>query len=79
MSRGILTIKGEKKTEKEEKAKNYYYMERSSGSFYREIPVPEGADGDKAKAAFKNGILKVNIPKVPEAQRAKKSIPVRTE
>ena len=78
LSRGILTIKGEKKTEKEEKKKNYYYMERSSGSFYREIPVPEGADGDKAKAAFKNGVLTVNIPKLPGTHMAKKSIPVKT-
>jgi len=78
LSRGILTIKGEKKTEKEEKDKNYYYMERSSGSFYREIPVPEGADADQAKAGFKNGVLTVNIPKLPAAHRAGKSIPVKS-
>ena len=79
LARGILTIKGENKTEKEEKDKNYYYMERSSGSFYRAIPVPDGADGDKAKATLKNGILTVNIPKLPGDKKTKKQIPVKSE
>jgi len=79
LSRGVLTIKGEKKAEKEEKNKNYYYMERSSGSFHREIPLPDGSDSKHAEATFKNGLLKVHIPKVPEVKTAKKNIPVKVE
>ena len=79
LDRDVLAIKGEKKSEKEEKEKNYYYMERSSGSFYREIPVPAAMDKDNIKATFKNGVLKVVIPKLPEAQKLRKTIPVKTE
>ncbi len=79
LARGILTIKGEKETEKEEKDKNCYYMERSTGSFYREIPVPEGVDEDKATAVFKKGVLTVSVPKLPAAQKERKSIPIKSQ
>lgn len=73
-----LIIKGEKKSEKEEKSKNHYYIERSSGSFYREIPVSVGVAGDKVNATFTHGVLKVIMPKLPEAQRRTRSIPIKT-
>lgn len=73
----VLTIKGEKKAEKEEKKKGYYLSERSYGSFYRSIPLPPGIDTDKAKAEFKKGVLTITLPKSPEAQAKVKKIPVK--
>ncbi|MCD6521223.1 Hsp20/alpha crystallin family protein [Candidatus Calescamantes bacterium] len=63
-----LTIKGEKKQEKEEKGRNYYIVERSYGSFARSIELPAEVEPDKAKATMRNGVLKVTIPKAPEAK-----------
>jgi HSP20 family protein len=74
---GVLTIKGEKKDEKEEKKKDYYLSERSYGSFQRSFQVPEGVDTDKIEATFKKGILTVALPKSTEAQKATKKIDVK--
>ena len=73
----VLTIKGEKKDEKEEKKKDYYLSERSYGSFQRSFQVPEGVDTDKIEATFKKGILTVALPKSTEAQKAAKKIDVK--
>ncbi len=67
----VLTIRGEKKAEKEEKNKNYRLVERSYGSFSRSVELPAGIDADKITAAINNGILKVTVPK-PAAAVAKK-------
>ena len=64
----ILTLKGEKKEENEVKDKNYHRIERSYGSFQRSISLPTGVQGDKAKAAYKNGVLQVTVPKAEEAK-----------
>ena len=56
-----LTISGERKEEKKEKRKGYYRSERSYGSFYRYIPLPEGAKPDTAKAEFRDGVLEVKL------------------
>ncbi|MBZ0147596.1 MAG: Hsp20/alpha crystallin family protein [Pseudorhodoplanes sp.] len=64
----ILTIKGEKKAEKEEKDKNYRMVERSFGSFYRSVELPAGTDVDKIKATLSKGVLKVVVPKAASAQ-----------
>lgn len=76
---GLLTLKGERKEEKEEKKDNGSYLrqEISYGYFLRSVALPETADGDKAKAAFKNGILTITVPKRPEAQQKPKKIEVR--
>ena len=58
-----LTIKGEKKQEKEEKDKDFYRMERSYGSFQRVLSLPEDADQEKISATFKNGVLTVTMPR----------------
>ena len=58
-----VTIKGEKKEEKEDEGKNYYYMERSYGSFQRVIPLSVETDSGKAEASFKNGVLNITLPK----------------
>jgi len=76
-SDGILTIKGEKQEEKEEKKKDYYLSERSYGSFQRSFQVPDGVDTDKIEASFKKGVLTVSLPKSVEAQKAEKKIAVK--
>lgn len=58
----LLTLSGERKDEKEEKHEGYFRSERSYGSFYREIPLPEGAKVENATATFKNGVLEVTMP-----------------
>jgi HSP20 family protein len=64
---GVLTITGERKFEKEEKDKKYHRIERSYGSFYRSFTLPDGADGAKVAAEFKDGVLKVHLPKSEKA------------
>jgi HSP20 family protein len=54
-----LTIRGERKEEREEKDEGFYRSERTYGSFRREIPLPNGVKTDKAKAEFKNGVLEI--------------------
>jgi HSP20 family protein len=70
----MLTIKGEKKEEQEEEKGDYYHSERSYGYFQRAVQLPEGMDTDHAKATFKKGVLKVTIPKKPEAQSTRRKI-----
>ena len=57
-----LTVSGERKLEKEEKGKDVYRSERSYGSFFRSIALPEGAKVDLAKATVKDGVLEVKMP-----------------
>ncbi len=72
-----LTIKGEKRDEKEETKKDYYMRERSFGSFQRSFTLPEGVDTDKIEASFKKGVLTVTVPKTAEAKKAEKKITVK--
>ena len=78
VANGVLTIKGEKNQEKEEKKKDYYLRERNFGSFERSFQVPDSVDSDKIEASFKKGVLTVSLPKKPEAQKATKRIDVKT-
>ncbi len=64
----VLTIKGERKFEKEAKEENYYRMERYYGSFQRSFSLPSNVDLDKIKAEYKKGILKVTMPKKEETK-----------
>src|SRR5690606_41318480 len=77
LANGTLTIKGEKKEEKEEKQKDYHLSERRYGSFQRSFPLPEGIDTDKVEATFAKGVLTVKLPKTVEAQKAEKKITVK--
>ena len=72
-----LTIKGEKKEEKEEKQKDYYLSERRYGSFQRSFALPDSVDADKIEANFAKGVLTVKLPKTAEAQKAEKKIEVK--
>jgi HSP20 family protein len=71
-----LTISGEKQAEKEEKGKRFYRMERSYGSFYRSIPLPDEVDENKIDASYKRGVLKIRLPKTVQSQRKSKRIPI---
>ena len=64
----VLTIRGEKKAEKEEKDKAYRLVERSYGSFVRSLELPEGVNADAIKASIEKGVLKVTVPKPAPAQ-----------
>jgi len=74
-----LTIRGEKKEEKEDKGKDYWHRETSYGSFHRVIPLPEGLNQEKVDARFKNGILTVTLPRLEGAKTKEKKIAVKTE
>jgi HSP20 family protein len=67
---GALTIRGEKKSERDEKKAHYRLTERSYGAFERTMRIPDGVDADKVRADFENGVLRVTLPKT-EASRAK--------
>ncbi len=65
---GVLSISGERKTEKEEKNRKFHRIERGYGFFERTFTVPENADAAKIIADFKDGVLKVHLPKLPIAK-----------
>jgi len=73
----VLTLKGEKRQEKEEKNKNWYVSERAYGSFQRAFTLPPGVDRDKIAADFSKGVLTVTLPKSAEAQKQQKKIEVK--
>ena len=75
---GVLTIKGEKKMEKEEKDKGYHLVERSYGMFARSFTVPSEVQADKVEASFDKGVLKIILPKAPEAQAKVQKIQVKS-
>lgn len=63
----VLTITGERKYEKEDKNKKYHRVERSYGSFMRSFSIPANADGAKVAAEYKDGVLKIHLPKSEKA------------
>jgi len=72
-----LVIQGERKREVDEEQGGVRRSERYYGSFYREIPLPEGAKTDQAKAHFNNGVLEVVVP-IAEAQQRSRQIPIES-
>jgi HSP20 family protein len=77
LANGMLTIKGEKKHEKEEKGENYHLTERSFGSFERSIRLPDTVDDGKVVAKFDQGVLTVTAAKKPEAVKAERKIEIK--
>jgi HSP20 family protein len=75
---GILTLRGEKKSERKDERENYHLVERSYGSFQRSIRLPESVDEDKAQARFDKGVLTVTLPKRPEAVKQQKKIEIKS-
>jgi HSP20 family protein len=78
ISGNTLVLKGEKRQEKEEKQKNYYWSERSYGSFQRAFELPASVDHDKVSADFSKGVLTITLPKTPQAQKQQKKIEVKS-
>jgi HSP20 family protein len=65
---GILTVRGEKRHERDEKKEHVRYVERVFGSFSRSFALPQNADADKVEASFKDGVLTLRVPKREEAK-----------
>ena len=68
---GVLTVKGEKKQENEEKGDNFHRIERRYGSFHRSFRIPGEVKSDKVDANFKDGVLKLTLPKAEESKPKK--------
>lgn len=68
VNEGILSIRGEKKSEREEKKEKRHYVERSYGSFNRYFRLPSNANADRIDASFKDGVLTITIPKTEESK-----------
>ena len=73
---GVLSLKGEKKSERDEKKDTYHMIERGFGSFERSFELPDSADQDQIKADFNKGVLRVVVPKRAEAAKAEKKIAI---
>lgn len=76
VEKGVLTLKGESKSEHEVEEKNYYRKEVRSGSFYREIALPTPVAEDKVSADFEDGMLKITCPKTAAAVANKVNVKV---
>ena len=79
MDDATITVRGEKKTETEDKGKNWHRREQSYGSFHRVIPLPASVQGEKAKAKFKKGVLTITVPKREEEQAKRKAITIESD
>ena len=75
----MLTIKGEKEEQKEEREKDYHISERRFGSFQRSFQLPEGINEDKIQANFEKGVLTIKLPKGVEAQKPEKKISIASK
>jgi HSP20 family protein len=79
LTKEALSIRGEKKEEKEEKGKDYYRSERFYGSFSRTVPLPVQIDTGKVVATFKKGVLTVRLPKSKQTIEETKKVAVKAE
>jgi len=79
LTEDALTIRGEKREEKEDKGKDYYHMERTYGSFNRVVALPQGVDTEHVEARFKNGILLLTLPKTEPAKTRGNKIPIKAQ
>jgi HSP20 family protein len=77
LDNGSLVIRGESKTESEVKEDAYYRMERTSGSFYRRIPLPVEVEPQQVEATMTDGVLEVRIPRPAESKPEARKIPVK--
>ena len=78
VAEGVVTVKGEKKSEREERGETWFFSEREYGAFSRSFRLPPDADGEKVSAELRDGVLSVTVPKrgdlTPEGGR---SVPIR--
>ena len=78
VSGNTLVLKGEKRQEKEEENKNYFFSERAYGSFQRAFELSTTVDRDKIAADYSKGVLTITLPKTAEAQKQAKKIEVKS-
>jgi len=78
LEEGVLTIQGKLESEKEEDLKGVRYVERAKGSFRRAIELPAEIDAAKVTASYRQGVLTVTLPKLPEAKPEVRTIPITT-
>ncbi len=74
---GVVTVKGEKKTSREEKGETWYFSERQYGSFSRSFRLPPDADEGKVSADLKDGVLTISVPKTAPAQPEAKKVKIK--
>jgi HSP20 family protein len=79
ISNDAVMIQGERKSELKEDEDGFYRSERSYGSFYRRIPLPEGVSIDKAAADFRNGVLEISIPAGQQVEEKRRQLEIRGE
>jgi HSP20 family protein len=77
LQNGVLSIRGEKKSERKDERENFHLVERSYGSFQRAIRLPDTVDEDKVEARFDKGVLTITLPKRPEMVKAQKKIEIK--
>ena len=75
----VLTIRGEKKSEHDDKGRNWFHREQSWGAFQRSIALPAGVEADQAKAQFKKGVLTFTAPKRAEEQAQRHAVTIQAE
>lgn len=73
---GVLSLKGEKRTSREEKGETWYFSERQYGSFSRSFRLPADADGEKVDADLKDGVLTIRVPKLAKADAATRKVEI---
>ena len=73
---GVLTVKGEKKSERKEEGEGYFFSEREYGRFQRTFRLPADAKSDGVGADFSNGVLKITVPKMAEEKQKAKKVKV---
>ncbi len=77
LDEGLLTVKGEKRSERKEEGEGYFFSEREYGRFQRTFRLPADAQGDRVEADFTNGVLKITVPKAGEERKGTKKIAVK--
>ena len=77
VNEGVISVRGEKKTQEEKKGDTWYFSERQYGAFSRSFRLPDDADGAKATASMKDGVLHVSVPKkTPEQAKTARTIAI---
>jgi HSP20 family protein len=78
-SNGLLSVRGEKRQDSEEKSEDRHVTERRYGSFKRPVRLPEGVEEDGLSATFKKGVLHIDVPKSTESKKGRRKIEVKTD
>jgi HSP20 family protein len=73
----VLSISGERRSEQRDEREGFFRSERSYGSFYRAIPLPEAVSADQVEAKFNDGVLEISLPAPKRAERKTRKIPIR--